>query len=61
MDEIDELIYRTRTAQGLPLTIDDPATIERVAAIVRSAKSDLSDLDRTDCSTAETDQSSPAQ
>jgi hypothetical protein len=31
---VADLLHRTRTERGLPLTIDDPATIARVAAIV---------------------------
>jgi hypothetical protein len=37
-----ELLERTRAAQGLPLTVDDDRTIDRVAAIVRSARTSSS-------------------
>lgn len=32
-----ELVERTRTTQGLPATVEDPAVLDRVAAIIRSA------------------------
>lgn len=35
LDDIDAKVARTRTAQGLPPVITDPATLERVAAVLR--------------------------
>jgi hypothetical protein len=34
-EEIHAKVVRTRTEQGLPPTITDPATLERVAAVFR--------------------------
>jgi len=39
----DRLVERTRREQGLPRTVEDPAVLERVAAILR-----LSRVVRTD-------------
>ena len=32
-----EMVERTRRAQGLPLHVEDPATLRRIATILRSA------------------------
>lgn len=34
-DELDAKVVRTRAEQGLPPVVEDPATLERVAAIFR--------------------------
>lgn len=36
---VDDLIHRTRTERGLPPTIEDERTIDRVAAILRGVRS----------------------
>lgn len=37
-DPVARLLHRTRTMRGLPLVIDDPVALERVAEILASAE-----------------------
>lgn len=38
--KVVDLVDRTRAAQGLPPTIEDPATLAQLAAILRGAADD---------------------
>lgn len=46
MTPAEELVERTRRAQGLPLVIDDPAVIRKVAAVLAGGHASIPAVER---------------